>query len=142
MRRFAAVFLIAGVVFALAGISVAGAAGRPLTTTLTGAEEVPPADPDGSGFASISVNPGTGTVCYDVTTDDIDTVVAAHIHEEAFGVNGPIVVDLMPTGQSWSGCNEDVSRELALDLIREPADYYVNVHTVLFPGGAIRGQLG
>ena len=142
MRRFAAVFLIAGVVFALAGIGVAGAAGRPLSTTLTGAEEVPPADPDGSGFASISVNPGTGTVCYDVTTENIDAVAAAHIHQEVFGVNGDVVVDLMPTGQSWSGCNEDVSRALALDLIRNPSGYYVNVHTAAFPGGAIRGQLG
>jgi hypothetical protein len=36
--------------------------GRLLTTTLTGAEEVPgPGDPDGTGFAAVTVNPGKGS---------------------------------------------------------------------------------
>jgi len=34
-----------------------------------------------------------------------------------------------------------VDRRLLMDIIQHPQDYYVNVHTADFPGGAIRGQL-
>jgi hypothetical protein len=45
-----------------------------------------------------------------------------------------------PNNGTSSGCAA-VSRELALEIIRDPADYYVNVHNAEFPGGALRGQL-
>jgi hypothetical protein len=35
-----------------------------------------------------------------------------------------------------------VTRQLARDIVRNPSDYYVNVHNADFPGGALRGQLG
>ncbi len=34
------------------------------------------------------------------------------------------------------------SAELAAAIVANPSDYYVNVHTPAYPGGAIRGQLG
>ena len=46
-----------------------------------------------------------------------------------------------PANGSSQGCVA-VTRELALEIIRRPADYYVNVHNQPFPGGALRGQLG
>lgn len=117
--------------------------GRPLSATLTGAAEVPgPGDPDGSGTARITVNPGKGEVCYELSVLNIAPAIAAHIHEAPVGVAGPIRVTLTPpTSGSSAGC-VSVSRELAKEIIKDPSDYYVNVHNAPFPGGAVRGQLG
>lgn len=116
--------------------------GRPFSTTLTGAAEAPgPGDPDGSGTAKVTLNHGQGRVCFELTVSNIAPATAAHIHEAAIGVAGPVVVGLSPpTSGSSTGC-VDASRELIKDIIQNPGDYYVNVHNADFPAGAVRGQL-
>jgi hypothetical protein len=124
----------------LVAVSVAlaaGAAGAPRVTTLSGAEEVPPADPDGSGFASIRLNVGQARVCWSISYQDIALAAAAHIHKAPAGVNGGIVVPLDPNVDGCTGADP----ALIQDIIDFPEEYYVNVHNADFPGGAIRGQL-
>jgi hypothetical protein len=80
-------------------------------------------------------------LCYELRVSGIAPATAAHIHEAPVGVAGPVVLGLLPpTNGSSSGC-VDVSRTLAKDILKNPADYYVNVHNLEFPGGALRGQL-
>ena len=110
---------------------------------LGGAEEVPnPGDPDGYGGAGVSFASDT-QVCFSLEVANITLpAAAAHIHEGARGVAGPVVVPLTApdaSGKSESCIDADVA---LLTRIREnPAGFYVNVHTSDFPGGAIRGQL-
>ncbi len=147
-RLFATLLLAAIVALAIAGpasaakLGGADQGGRQLTTTLTGEQEVPvPGDPDGIGFATVTVNPGQGVLCYELSVSGIAPATAAHIHEAPVGMVGPVVVGLQPpTDGSSSGCVE-VGRTLAKDILKNPADFYVNVHNAEFPGGALRGQL-
>ena len=117
--------------------------GRPLTTTLTGAAEIPgPGDPDGTGTAQITLNHGKGEVCYELTVDKIAAANAAHIHEGAVDKAGPPIVDLMPpTNGSSKGCIS-LDKEKVKLVMQSPENYYVNVHNAEFPDGAVRGQLG
>jgi len=142
-RRLAALGIATAALVGSA-VATAEAGGRPLSTLMSGAEEAPgPGDPDGTGTASFTINPGRGEVCFELTVADIEPATAAHIHVGAVGVPGPIVVPLdPPTSGSSSGCVTGVDRALAIDLIRNPEQYYVNVHNDVFPGGAVRGQLG
>ncbi len=147
-RLFATLLLVATVALAIAGpasaakLGGADQGGRQLTTTLTGEQEVPvQGDLDGIGFATVTVNPGQGVLCYELSVSGIAPATAAHIHEAPVGMVGPVVVGLQPpTDGSSSGCVE-VGRTLAKDILKNPADFYVNVHNAEFPGGALRGQL-
>ena len=140
--------LIALLVF-VAGVSIVISAqdpqqgGRPLTTTLTGAAEVPgPGDTDGTGTASITLNHGKGEVCYELTVDKIAAANAAHIHEGAVDKAGPPISNLTaPTNGSSKGCVALDKDKIKL-IIQSPENYYVNVHNAEFPDGAVRGQLG
>ena len=128
-----------------------------LTTSLSGEEEVPgPGDPQGSGQATVTVNPDAGTICYTLSVTNLTAApTAAHIHLAPAGYSGPVVVRLTPppaaTGTS-TGCAQvadipgaSVPADLAglAAAIRDHPDaFYVNVHTTAFPLGAVRGQLG
>jgi hypothetical protein len=150
MRSYLTAFVTALVV-ALAAVGVAAAddGGRPLSTTLTGAEEAPgPGDPNATGQADLTLNQGQNEVCFTISWADVDgEVFAGHIHVGAAGSAGPIVVTLF-TGSfagtdSVTGCAEGVDKDLLKVIRQDPSAYYVNVHSrPNFPGGAVRGQLG
>src|SRR5882672_7281044 len=90
MRRHRMMLPILTVLALLLALLVATpvmAGGRPFTTTLHGASEVPAGDPDAVGTATVWVNAGTGTVCYAWSVSNAATpIFAAHIHHGVAGV--------------------------------------------------------
>ena len=137
--------LVLGLTAALiAGMSLAAPAlaATRLTTTMTGAAEVPgPGDPDGSGTAVLRLNRGRGEICYELTVSGIVPATAAHIHVAPAGVAGPVVVPLVPPTSGSSSACATVDRELIKAIAQNPENYYVNVHNAEYPAGAVRGQL-
>jgi hypothetical protein len=139
--------LAATLVFA--GVALAGNGGRPLSTPMSGFEEVPgPRDPDATGQADLRLNQGQRRICFELSWENVEgTVFAAHIHEAPAGVPGDIVV-LLFEDASFAGMDEvsdcvfDVEKGLIKDIRQHPDDFYVNVHsTPGFEAGAVRGQL-
>jgi len=118
--------------------------GRPLETAMRGAAEVPgPGDPDGTGTASLRLNPGQQQVCFELQVANITLpAIGAHIHRGSVTQAGPVVVALTPPDASGtsSGC-ATADRDLVREIIQNPEAFYVNVHTSDFPAGAVRGQL-
>jgi hypothetical protein len=137
--RFTVTIACLSVALALVASGTAGAVGgRPFTTQLEGANEVPVSgDPDATGTAHLWINPGQGSVCWSISVSNVDPILAAHIHIAPAGVPGPVVVPLNP----YAGGCTTVDRDLAIAILTDPASYYVNVHNASFPGGAARGQL-
>jgi len=126
-------------VMSLVAAGAAGAVGgRPFTTQLVGANEVPlTGDPDATGTAHLWINPGQGSVCWSISVSNVDPIFAAHIHAAPAGSAAPPLVPLNP----YTGGCTTVDRELALAILTDPSGYYVNVHNATYPGGAARGQL-
>jgi|SRR5688572_5799669 hypothetical protein len=110
--------------------------------TMSGSAEVPgPGDPDGTGTAKVTLDPGKGEVCYELMVSNVDNPNAAHIHSGGTTEAGPPVVNLDPPAQGSSKGCATVDAKVVTDIQTNPANYYVNVHNAEFAAGAVRGQL-
>ena len=139
---------------AVLAVPVAGQAsaiphdGHHFRASLTGEKEVPgPGDPDGWGRALVWVDQSDEQVCFAVEWRRIAAPVMAHIHSGGPAVAGPVKVLLFDNGaplpdsiHAVAGC-VDAQRYLLKRIAEHPGRYYVNVHNVPYPDGAIRGQL-
>ena len=131
--------------FAVCAVSSLGCAStRPagLCAELRGAgPESDALDPEARGWARLDLL--GATVQFGIEVEGTGKIVATHIHKGRVGENGPVVKELNPgfSTESSSGTAE-LPKELALELVRDPSAYYVKLHSLKFPGGAIRGQLG
>lgn len=94
---------------------------------------------------------GTIEFLFTINNKSGETYNRAHIHKAPAGSNGPIHWDLLEAGvpvASLSGqpsqlrgtARARAAADLA-DLLANPDQYYVNVHSTIFLGGAVRGQL-
>jgi CHRD domain len=113
------------------------------TAQLSGAKEVPPADPDGTGVADFKLKKKRKKVCFDIDFQNIEAPFVAHIHPGAEGVNGPPLITLFDAPGSTSpqsGCVRAKKKQIKR-IAKNPDDYYCNLHNDPYPGGAIRGQL-
>jgi hypothetical protein len=169
MKPLRLVPLLLVTVTALTGPAAAGPRGQNFGTHLSGDEEVPPRDTRAQGQAKFHLNADAESLDYRLIASNIENVVAAHIHQGAVGINGPIVAflfgDVPPGGGRTDGVlatgtitEDDLVGPLAGEDLDEliaamrAGNTYVNVHTNDgedpqntgpgdFPGGEIRGQL-
>ena len=133
-------------VFAALLVAIAGCATIPQTPSycaeLKGAGPGSDAlDPDASGSARLEI--GGASIRFHITTsENLGKVVATHLHQGAAGVNGPMVIELNPgfVGTVLDG-SVPVEAELSARVVSSPSQFYVKLHSLKFPGGAIRGQL-
>jgi hypothetical protein len=150
--RISLATMVATILALTLSATVAGAfGGHTIHVPLSSAVEVPTPNDAATGEATLVVNPGHRTVCFEISWDDVaGTVVAAHIHRAPANVAGPVVVPLFLTAQtsdangdgSASGCfTVDLHPRALAHIIANPDEYYVNVHSSQNPPGAIRGQL-
>ena len=150
---------LGGALLSPIGLASAGHTNEVLVADLDGRDEVTKGDPNGRGEAyvfGIDGADGMTTLCYVLTVDKVATVTGAHIHEGAAGENGPVVANLaapgsdgdaadcLTEGETGPGTTLKFPTEeagIVQRILSNPEDFYVNVHTDEYPGGAIRGQL-
>jgi hypothetical protein len=126
------------------------------TATLTGASEVPPGASTATGFASFHYLSALNELTYDVTFNNLTSnAFAERLHIAPATANGPIVLPLLPTATGTSGevsgtaTDTDivngpvtgVTTIAELAQLIEQGDVYLNIQSLQFPGGEIRGQL-
>ena len=146
----------------------AWAQGGAAATQLQGFEEVPAIATPATGRFTAQINQAASSISYELSYADLQgSITQAHIHFAQEGVNGGIVIFLCsnlgngpagtqacpPSPGSISGtataadvlgvAAQGISAGQMHKVLRaiRSGIAYVNVHTNLFPGGEIRGQL-
>ncbi|MFI6503194.1 CHRD domain-containing protein [Nonomuraea typhae] len=119
--------------------------GTTLTSSATGAGEVPAGDRDGRAAWLVWAK-GT-RVWFATTWNRIGAPTNGHVHRGARGVNGPVVADFfadakgLPASITGAAGSAGAKAAVVRGINRNPGNWYTNLHTKEFPGGAVRGQL-
>jgi hypothetical protein len=140
MRKSTNLFAFAIVLIALC----TNARGETFTAYLTGAQEVPAVATTATGYARIVVNESTGALTYTVVFNGLSSSqTASHIHAPgAIGATAGVAINFGAVGGT-SGTIPGSTSITPTQLAQLRAHQgYVNVHSVNFSGGEIRGQLG
>jgi hypothetical protein len=152
MRKFLSIVAVAA---ALVVVPLISQAQLHFAATLEGAQEVPPRDTPASGWAvgQLTGGPGSWVFAYELHYQDLLGPLAdGHIHLGAAGTNGPVrhfldnIDDFKGTTQGYivgdwryDDATRPLTDELAQALINNGT--YFNLHTSVYPGGELRGQI-
>jgi hypothetical protein len=132
--------------------SGASAQSATLFAVLNGASEcngaTPPlcgqGDANGVGSATVMLL-GPTHLCATIIVNNIAAPTAAHIHTGPTGVNGGVAIALTTPATGSPGtsvfCTAAAPAGLTSSIRNNPQNFYINVHNVPFPAGAVRGQL-
>jgi hypothetical protein len=120
-----------------------------LKAELGGAVVPGPGDPDGTAEAKVSVRPGELKICVRMEYElGVGRVTEIHIHEGGSGEAGPAIATLYeeavggaPGPSLIIGCEGEMPRPLVRRVAEHPRRFYLDLHTLDFPDGALRGQL-
>jgi len=125
----------------LRGQVLVNGASRAFGALLSGATEVPANTSTASGTATVALSDNLNQIAYFMRVTGALTPTMSHIHTGTAGANGPVAIPLslaFNPGDVVSGTSA-----LAADQVQTllSGGYYVNVHSIAFPGGELRGQL-
>ena len=107
--------------------------------TLSGANEVPANASVATGKFIGSYTKSTRQLSFTLSYNGI-TPTDWHIHKGAPGVSGAVEIGLNPVVASPLQKTVTLTPAQETDLLN--GNFYVNIHSVEFPGGEIRAQLG
>jgi hypothetical protein len=150
MRRIFARRSILGYCVGGAGAALLAATSRGQAATSTfkadmkGSSEVPANTTSGTGSGTVTLDPNSNKITYNVTFSGLTgPATAVHIHGPApAGKNAGVLIWLSTKGKTASSPvsgSATMTAAQAQDLTN--GQCYVNVHTAANPGGEIRGQL-
>ncbi|MBL8694076.1 MAG: CHRD domain-containing protein [Planctomycetes bacterium] len=115
---------------------------RRFEAALDGASAVPPSTSTATGTARLELRMPERVLTVDITTAGLSTsVLGASLRQGTPNSNGPILIDLgTGTLGSWTKTYKRRLNNSEISLL-ELGDLYVEVRTVAFPSGAIRGAV-
>lgn len=133
---------VVGAGLSVAALVLAGCAGMSsdsrVNVVLRGSEQNPPVATSASGSGTITIA-ADKSVSGSITTTGLSGV-AAHIHQGARGQNGPVIIPLTKSGDTYSAPAGAKLNDAQMQAFKA-GNLYVNVHTAANKGGEIRGQL-
>jgi hypothetical protein len=109
-----------------------------MKVSLSGNEEVPAVKTGAKGSGSFRVAED-GTISGSVKTEGVQGTMA-HIHRGAKGQNGPVIIPLTKSGDTYSVPEGKKLTDAQMKDLKA-GNLYVNVHSNAHKGGEIRAQI-
>lgn len=135
--RFGSACLVAlTTLFVLTG---AANAGTLYLSRLSGAGENPPTTSTATGLGVLILNDAETQATITATHDISLPLTGGHIHRGAANVNGPVIFAFAPPASPVGPLTWSIPAGEVGNL--KNSGLYMNFHTAVNPGGAIRGQL-
>ena len=142
-------------------LAVAVSAAHALVVTYSinanGAKEVSAAgvpnqgDADGTAVGTLALDNVAGSATFSVVVSNLDgTFTGFHVHQAPATTTGPIVLNFgtptsfltgTPTAGIVAGTVTGLSTSVIDAVFANPSGFYFNMHTTIFPAGAVRDQL-
>src|SRR5262245_32053879 len=103
-------------------------------------QEVPPTASTGHGWGIVRFDASSSSVSLFVWHTGLTSAsIAAHMHQAPVGVNGGVIVGMLPiSADTWAGSGPLTPAQVTA---LQTNGMYLNVHTTLNGGGEIRGQV-
>ena len=111
---------------------------------MSGAQEVPANASTARAVFNGTFNSSTNQLTLNVVFDGLTggAATAAHVHNAAVGINGPVIIPLAGFPAATSGSYSNTFTVPAAQVANLLAgNTYINIHNAGFPGGEIRGQI-
>ena len=128
-----------------------GAQAQTFHIGMDGGQEVPSITSMGSASVTVTLDQTTGIVTVNGQYINLGSdPIASHIHQAAVGSNGGVILPLTvtpgtPMPNSTPGATGTITGTGALNAADMAAliagDTYVNLHSINFPAGELRGQI-
>lgn len=150
MKNFRSLYKAAAVIAVAVASSTSAAAQTNFIAFLNGAQEAPtPVVTPAFGNGTVLLNAAQNQITINLTFRGLlAPVTVAHIHNGAFGVGGPVIIDILNlisfsardlTAGTIFNATLDVTPAQANVLLA--GNGYFNIHTTRNRGGEIRGQI-
>lgn len=122
---------------------------RTANVVLNGATEVPAVATNGSGTATLSYDPATRVITYQInwTLGNVQsTTTDMHFHGADNGsatISSPVVIPIVGFTTNYTGSLSGSTRMLTDIEVGQllAAKWYLNIHSSAFPTGEIRGNI-
>ncbi|MFC4230328.1 CHRD domain-containing protein [Parasediminibacterium paludis] len=110
---------------------------------LNGANEANPVTTSAIGLATFRLTTSQKLYTKYVITnlESGDTLTAAHIHKGAWGTNGPVILPIYGSNAEFGTVKIIPITDPALFASLKTDAIYANAHSIMHPGGIIRGQI-
>lgn len=111
---------------------------------MNGGQEVPAVTTNALGLATFYLNDTRDTMCFEMSATGLSgAITGIHIHDGAAGINGSVLVNMMPylDGNMLKGMVTGSTLSSSLVQKMFAGELYLNLHTAANANGEIRGQI-
>ena len=139
-----AALLASIVLFATTFLAGIASAQWTFQANLSGLGENPPNASPGFGLGTVVLDAGQTNITVDLNWSGLTApATASHIHTGGVGTNGPVTFPFAGVPAATAGAIPTQTFSITPTQVTDlfAGNLYMNVHTLTFPGGEIRGQL-